>query len=201
MKRTNAESRPSFGHQTGDPSNNQINVQESLHIFRAAAALKRNRVASGDTARTISDSFNPIKTDLPTTFAPALYSPEHSPASQVPQITSIFEIRKFAIKNLKTEPHTSDPPRNRFYQDSLSNLRNAVDDILHVPPKATAISLTTLSGACQALVLAGPTWRESLYTQLKTQLEEKLSKSKLVFSKAYRPSRSWTPYSPPIQLI
>jgi len=173
MKRTNAESRPSFGHQTGDPSNNQINVQESLHIFRAAAALKRNRVASGDTARTISDSFNPIKTDLPTTFAPALYSPEHSPASQVPQITSIFEIRKFAIKNLKTEPHTSDPPRNRFYQDSLSNLRNAVDDILHVPPKATAISLTTLSGACQALVLAGPTWRESLYTQLKTQLEDK----------------------------
>lgn len=104
MKRTNPESRPSFGHQTntGDQSNNQINVQDSLLIFRAAAALKRNRVASEDTARTIPDSFNPIKTHLPTAFAPALYSPEHSPGSQVPQINSIFEIRKFSIKNLKT---------------------------------------------------------------------------------------------------
>ncbi|KAI9601903.1 hypothetical protein KEM48_001191 [Puccinia striiformis f. sp. tritici PST-130] len=115
-----------------EPNQNNNN----LEAFRAAASLKiaakRNRINKEST------TFNPIKTHLPTTFVQGLTKPQD-------QFHPILEI----------EPEENTP----FYQNSLSVLGDALDDILHVPPKPTAISLTTLSGACQALVQAGPKWR------------------------------------------
>ncbi|KAA1116411.1 hypothetical protein PGT21_013123 [Puccinia graminis f. sp. tritici] len=198
MKRTNPESRPSFGqhHETTNTNNNnrsnpnnqrtnpQDNPQASLQTFRAATASKRNRIhhqppspieVEEPPLTTPSNSFNPIKTELPTAFVLGLSSTDPQPIQPLlPQINSIFEISKISIRNLKKRPQdTCGAPLDGFYQNSLSNLRNALDDILHVPPKPTETSLTTLSEACQGLVLAGPRWCESLYKQVKDQLENK----------------------------
>ncbi|KAI7934762.1 hypothetical protein MJO29_016025 [Puccinia striiformis f. sp. tritici] len=158
MKRTNPESRPSFGDHQNNNEPNQNN--NNLEAFRAAASLKiaakRNRINKEST------TFNPIKTHLPTTFVQGLTQPQD-------QFHPILEIGKLAIKNLKSQPEENTP----FYQNSLSVLGDALDDILHVPPKPTAISLTTLSGACQALVQAGPKWSECLYDQVKDRLSQK----------------------------
>jgi hypothetical protein len=125
MKRTNPESRPSFGqhHQTetnnnhnntnnpNNLNNQSTNPQASLQTFRAATASKRNRIHHKPpspieveepplTAR--SNSFNPIKTELPTAFVLGLSSTDPQPIEpSLPQINSIFEISKISIRNLK----------------------------------------------------------------------------------------------------
>ncbi|WAR63630.1 hypothetical protein PtB15_17B230 [Puccinia triticina] len=186
MKRTNPESRPSFGQNQAtnddqDNQNNQQDIQASIQTFRAAAASKRNRTHNTPASSievglppttTLPNTFNPVKTQRPTAFVLEI-STDHPPISTMPQIKSIFEISKISIRNLRKTQDPCDTPLDGIHQNALSNLRNALDDILHVPPKATATSLTTLSGACQALVLAGPRCCESLYEQVKHQLENK----------------------------
>ncbi|PLW45501.1 hypothetical protein PCASD_05943 [Puccinia coronata f. sp. avenae] len=178
MKRTNPESRPSFGQQThaDEHERTQESSQHSLQTFRSsAAALKRNRIEPAEEAHTLAPShFNPVRTELPTLVVLGLTNQENpSSASAAPQINSILQISRISIKNLKKKQLPSDTAKDVLYQDALASIRQAIQDILQLPPKATDASLTTLSAACQALVFAGSTWIQRLYSQLKTQLEDK----------------------------